>query len=634
MASKLATLCLCALAVALPGPASHVLHEERDAAPARWMKRNRVPPRAILPVRIGLVQSNIDNAHEHLMDVSHPESSNYGKHWTSEEVVEFFKPSDETVDAVRNWLVDSGIDRKTITHSDNKAWFAFHATAQKMESLLRTEYHEYEDMHTGGIMPSCDKYHLPKHIQKHIDYISPGVKLMAPTEKPTQKQKRSLAKHQWPHEGPSWNHDPWHSGPWPKLHEPIHPMPYNTENLSTCDIAITPACIRALYQIPLGHLADPGNSMGIFEAELQYWDQLDLNLFFANFTRWIPNGTHPINRNVDGGVSIAPNISAAGEEALLDLEMAYPIVYPQTITFWDVDDIHYQYWLNDTYTWGFNTLLDAIDGSYCTYCAYGECGNAPGIDPKYPDINPSLGSGYNGTLQCGVYKPTNVYSVSYGGQEADVPVAYQKRQCNEYLKLGLQGVSFLVASGDAGVGNYPAPYGTDNPKTGCLGHDGLVFNPTWPGNCPWITGVGATKVYPGKTVFEPESAVFDPVGHPYAVNYSSGGGFSNVYPVPEYQKKAVSTYFANHNPPYPYYSGLVANAPNPVLPNVTALAGNSGGIYNRQGRGKPDVAANGDNGAVYAAGNFTLGGGTSQATPIFAAIVSDVSTGSEQVLAL
>lgn len=28
-------------------------------------------------------------------------------------------------------------------------------------------------------------------------------------------------------------------------------------------------------------------------------------------------------------------------------------------------------------------------------------------------------------------QPTNVISISYGGQEADVPAYYQKRQCNE-----------------------------------------------------------------------------------------------------------------------------------------------------------------------------------------------------------
>jgi tripeptidyl-peptidase-1 len=59
---------------------------------------------------------------------------------------------------------------------------------------------------------------------------------------------------------------------------------------------------------------------------------------------------------------------------------------------------------------------------------------------------------------CGTFKPTNVISLSYGGQESDLPISYQKRQCLEYMKLGLQGVSFLFASGDSGVSSkHPFP---------------------------------------------------------------------------------------------------------------------------------------------------------------------------------
>lgn len=60
-------------------------------------------------------------------------------------------------------------------------------------------------------------------------------------------------------------------------------------------------------------------------------------------------------------------------------------------------------------------------------------------------------------------------SISYGGQEADLPASYQKRQCNEYMKLGMQGVSVILASGDSGVAG---PAGDDN-ANGCLG-DGSV----------------------------------------------------------------------------------------------------------------------------------------------------------------
>jgi tripeptidyl-peptidase I len=346
---SLSLLGLLAFSTASPAPIKHVVHEKRDRLPSRWTKRGRA--QGTLPMRIGLVQSNLDKAHDYLMDLSHPGSANYGQHWTSEQVIDAFKPSDDTVDTVKQWLADAGI--KGVVQSDNKAWLAFHPTVAQAEELLQTEYFEYEDRQSGGIMPGCDQYHVPMHIQQHIDYITPGIKLMAPhTDPPT---SGNLKKRQgWPHR-PQWHHRP-HG---PKHHYPPGPPPYsNSSDLSTCDVAITPACVAALYHIPPGHSAHPGNSMGIFEAELQFWDQEDLNLFFTNFTHWIPNGTHPIDRNIDGGVASTTNISEAGGEAMLDLELAYPIVYPQTITVWNVDDLHYQTWANDTYTWGFNTLLD------------------------------------------------------------------------------------------------------------------------------------------------------------------------------------------------------------------------------------------------------------------------------------
>lgn len=47
--------------LALATPSKHVLHEKRTAALKRWAKREEVPSTAVLPMRIGLVQSNIDN---------------------------------------------------------------------------------------------------------------------------------------------------------------------------------------------------------------------------------------------------------------------------------------------------------------------------------------------------------------------------------------------------------------------------------------------------------------------------------------------------------------------------------------------------------------------------------------------
>jgi hypothetical protein len=42
---------------------------------------------------------------------------------------------------------------------------------------------------------------------------------------------------------------------------------------------------------------------------------------------------------------------------------------------------------NYTYEGFLNNFLDAIDGSYCSYSAFGETGNSP-LDPPYPDPAP------------------------------------------------------------------------------------------------------------------------------------------------------------------------------------------------------------------------------------------------------
>lgn len=215
-----------------------------------------------------------------------------------------------------------------------------------------------------------------------------------------------------------------------------------------------------------------------------------------------------------------------------------------------------------------------------------------------------------GKLQCGVYKPTNVISASYGQAEKDLPVAYTKRQCNEFLKLGLQGHSILFASGDYGVASFAGDGGNAN---GCLGPDAKIFNPQYPSNCPYVTSVGGTMLYADQTYEDAESVMHVNLGGT-ASNFSSSGGFSNYFPQPEYQKKAVATYFKRANLTYPYYSELEVDL------NTTK------GLYNRIGRAYPDVAANGANFRAYMGEELYHFYGASLASPLFASVLTLVSS--------
>lgn len=120
-------------------------------------------------------------------------------------------------------------------------------------------------------------------------------------------------------------------------------------------------------------------------------------------------------------------------------------------------------------------------------------------------------------------------------------------------------------------------------------------------------------IYPDQTVEDPESVMQVDLGGSSA-NFSSSGGFSNYFPAPLYQKPAVEKYFAAHKPSYASYSQLNAN-----FANVT-------GLYNRIGRGYPDVAANGARMPAYTNGHLYHYYGASLSSPIFASVLTLVSS--------
>lgn len=258
--------------------------------------------------------------------------------------------------------------------------------------------------------------------------------------------------------------------------------------------------------------------VGVFEASDAY-AQADLDLFFQLYAPHIPQGTHPTLNSIDGGQDPSSPGAPVDGESDFDLSVAYSLIYPQKVILYQVDDSTYVNLDSKIY---FNSFLDALDGSYCTYSAYGVTGNDPAIDPVYP--NPAEG-GYKGDLMCGTYKPTRVISISYGVSEFDAPLNYTKRQCNELLKLGLQGVTFVWASGDDGV----AAFHGDDSASGCLGKDEKLFNPLFP-TCPYVTSVGGTQLWAGQTLSDPESALEGPLEH--GGTAYSGGGFANYFPVP------------------------------------------------------------------------------------------------------
>lgn len=139
----LLSLLFAASAVAAPA-SSPVIHEKRTFSYLEG-RSQRIDPNAILPIRIALTESNLDDGYDHLMSVSDPKSESYGKHWSIDEIHAHFAPSDDAVEAVKAWLESAGIGREDILESASKGWVGIDLPAGDAERLFGTEYYEHHD---------------------------------------------------------------------------------------------------------------------------------------------------------------------------------------------------------------------------------------------------------------------------------------------------------------------------------------------------------------------------------------------------------------------------------------------------------------------------------------------------------
>ncbi|KAJ7785214.1 peptidase S8/S53 domain-containing protein [Mycena maculata] len=550
-----------ACALRVRQPISTTVHERRADHPSLTHSR-RLEGHVVVPLKIGLKQRDIDSLPDHLMSVADPESPSFAQHWSPEKVAEVFAPADETTAAVTAWLSYAGFaGRMRLAH--NKVWIHLdNATVDEVEQLLGAEYHVYThesgEEHAGK---SCDAYSLPDHVAHHIEIITPtvqpniklGLSRRAPTGSLTER------------------------GGVPG----VPPLP------AGCDQAFTPACARSLYNMTYVPRATNKNTFGIVSQTPGTYLQSDLDLFFANFS---PNlvGKSPLFVSIDGAILDNTNSTDVGEDGWI-LQYSMSLVESQNVTMLQVGDLLTGDFLS------FNEWLDAVDGSYCTF----EGGDDLAFDPQFP--NPTVEGGFEGH-SCGTVKPPLVISNSRADYEYRLSPFYATRQCNEFAKLGLMGVTVLFSAGNVGAAGTTQGYCLDD--NGSVNLNATHFNPGWPGTCPYITSVGGTQVKANAS--ESTRGVVEEVWNQdltHGFFLSGGGGFSSRFPRPAYQDAAVTSFLERLQKTNP---GQLKH-------------------FNTSGRAYPDLSANANNFIAVEEGVFSPNSGTSGAAPTAAAIIALVN---------
>eukprot|EP00297_Palpitomonas_bilix_P005380 CAMPEP_0113896130 /NCGR_PEP_ID=MMETSP0780_2-20120614/17809_1 /TAXON_ID=652834 /ORGANISM="Palpitomonas bilix" /LENGTH=816 /DNA_ID=CAMNT_0000887161 /DNA_START=63 /DNA_END=2513 /DNA_ORIENTATION=- /assembly_acc=CAM_ASM_000599 len=330
---------------------------------------------------------------------------------------------------------------------------------------------------------------------------------------------------------------------------------------------VTPQSIKDLYGVPQGERGDSSssNSMAVDEFLEEYYSPADLQNFFDMLG---------VRESAEGVIETGPNVpSQPGGEASLDIQVIMGIAPGVTTEF--------------------------------LYAP----GRGPFEDASSPPITqePFLRWIVNVSSQV---SPSLVHSVSYSDYESTLGVEYVKRVDEEFMKLGLRGVSVLVASGDDGVVGYSDRYNSE--------HTCDKFVAGFPNSSPYVTNVGGTQLLRSKVELDgvgsarPYFNFFESVPTEHVCSsrtsglITAGGGFSDVFERPSYQNTAVEEYFRLTN------SSAVYDSPPTSK-------------FNSTGRAYPDIAAIANNYLIVLAGKLRPIFGTSASTPTAAALFALVN---------
>ncbi|KAF8138892.1 peptidase S8/S53 domain-containing protein [Boletus edulis] len=311
----------------------------------------------------------------------------------------------------------------------------------------------------------------------------------------------------------------------------------------SCNATITIDCLKQIYNsVGYNTSATNGNQIAISSYLEEYANNQDLQQFFQ-LENLMAYGSNYTFVSINGGLNNQTS-AAAGVEANLDTQFAYGLTYPTQATLYSTGGLP----------------------PYIPEAQFPMNGNEPYVDWLHHLLSQK-------------HLPQTI-STSYGDDEQTVPHSYAKRLCSGFAALGARGVSLLFGSGDGGVAGVMSSNNSATEQ--CFSNDSsnkAMFIPTFPAACPYVTSVGGTHHI-----------------HETAASFS-GGGFSNYFPRPAYQNKAVTTY-------------------------LKRLAGTYEGLYNPNGRAFPDVAAQAANFLIVYQGQQQYVFGTSCATPTFASFVS------------
>ena len=470
---------------------------------------------------------------------------------------------------VHQWLSDYGIEKKYLNISAAQDWITLRLPVHRIEALLQTEYLTYWHEIYDSFAIRAREWSLPQHLHEHVDSIQPTNSFFEASS-PSKIASRLSLRHARERLPQRHKND--------EVHSDMNDINQSAEEISVDTLpSIDLANISATLTVNQACNASAIDSICVrvlygtlgYKPQASGQNKMALTNYLGQFNNQTDLDLYlrTYRPDASGPATIFTNVNIADGVN----KQAHASADELSAGLGREGNLDIQIMLGVAYPTPMIT--------YST-------GDSP------PPFQADLATPNNTNepfltwLQyiLAQEKLPQVISTSYGDIEHTVPHAYAKRVCEAFAQLGARGVTLIHGSGDNGVGGA----GT------CLSNDAAApqrreFLTSFPEACPYVTSVGATRGV------SPEIVAYNDRN-----GFVSGGGFSKYFARPAYQKQAVKPYLAGLGRQYE-------------------------GLYNPQGRGYPDVAAQGYRIATVWNQTYYHVDGTSASAPQMAAVVALVN---------
>lgn len=180
---------------ALPASTSasqYAVFEKMVQVPSGWTKIPvAVDSTQKIDLRIHLKEQNIDAFEDKLLDISSPDSVNYGKHMSYDQIRLMLQPRDSTVDNVLTWLEAHEMRERA---DIDIPWIKLQVSVAEAEELLQTEYSYYHNFEQSSTILRTLEYSLPQGLHDDVALVQPTNMFGFTAHKSTIKEFREMPK--------------------------------------------------------------------------------------------------------------------------------------------------------------------------------------------------------------------------------------------------------------------------------------------------------------------------------------------------------------------------------------------------------------------------------------------------------